>query len=187
MPRPAIPPWIAFVLARRKPTPTFTYGHARVEDLAGLAVVAVILFSALVAGYQAIDRFIHPQEISALGRVAVAGVLGFIGNEAVAVFRIRVGREMNSTALIADGYHARNWATLVSVLPLGIVFGAIHALIPGHGKSVLASYLVGSRLAVWRSRDTRRDACGIGCHPRVARRATRVAYDRQRHRARTGS
>jgi cation diffusion facilitator family transporter len=117
----AIPLWIAFALARRKPTATFTYGYGRVEDLAGLAIVAIILFSALVAGYEAIDRFIHPQTISALGWVAVAGVIGFIGNEAVAVFRIRVGREMNSTALIADGYHART----DGLTSLAVVLGAL--------------------------------------------------------------
>jgi Co/Zn/Cd efflux system component len=70
----AIPLWVAFVLARRKPTKTFTYGLGRVEDLAGLLIVLIILFSALVAGYEAIDRLIHPHPITALGWVAVAGV-----------------------------------------------------------------------------------------------------------------
>jgi cation diffusion facilitator family transporter len=122
----AIPLWIAFVLARRKPTETFTYGYGRVEDLAGLAIVAIILFSALVAGYEAIDRFIRPKEISALGWVAAAGVIGFLGNEAVAVLRIRVGREINSAALIADGYHARtDGLTSLAVVAgaLGVWFG----------------------------------------------------------------
>ncbi|MBJ6127850.1 ABC transporter permease [Microvirga splendida] len=45
---------------------------------------------------------------------------------------------------------SRDWASLVLILPLGIAFGAVHALTPGHGKTVLASYLVGSRLAVLR-------------------------------------
>src|SRR5215218_3274492 len=45
----------------------------------------------------------------------------------------------------------RNWATLAAMLPLGVVFGAIHALTPGHGKAVLASYLVGSRLDALRA------------------------------------
>src|SRR3954464_4681602 len=44
----------------------------------------------------------------------------------------------------------RTWAGLAAVLPLGIVFGAAHALTPGHGKTVLATYLAGSRLAVIR-------------------------------------
>ncbi len=103
----AIPLWVAFRLARRKPTATFTYGLGRVEDLAGVAVVLIIFLSAVVAGYEAIDRLVHPQAIQQLGWLAVAGLAGFLGNEAVAIFRIRVGRQINSAALIADGYHAR--------------------------------------------------------------------------------
>ncbi len=103
----AIPLWIAFRLARRKPTATFPYGLGRVEDMAGVIIVGIILLSAIVAGYQAIDRLLHPQVITHLGLLAAAGLIGFLGNEAVAIFRIRVGREINSAALIADGYHAR--------------------------------------------------------------------------------
>jgi cation diffusion facilitator family transporter len=116
----AIPLWIAFIFARRKPSARFTYGLGRVEDLAGVAIVGIILFSAIVAGYQAIDRLINPQAISFLGWVAAAGVIGFIGNEAVAVFRIRVGREINSAALIADGYHAR----VDGLTSIAVVLGA---------------------------------------------------------------
>ncbi|MBN9075127.1 MAG: cation transporter [Rhizobiales bacterium] len=117
----AIPLWIAFILARRKPTKTFTYGLGRVEDLAGIIIVLIILFSAIVAGYEAIDRLINPQAISYLGWLAAAGILGFLGNEAVAVFRIRVGREINSAALVADGYHART----DGLTSLAVVAGAI--------------------------------------------------------------
>ncbi len=103
----AVPLWIAFRLARRKPSPTFTYGYGRVEDFAGVIIVMIILFSAIVAGYEAIHRLINPQPITNLLWVTIAGIAGFIGTESVAVFRIRVGREINSAALIADGYHAR--------------------------------------------------------------------------------
>lgn len=103
----AIPLWIAFRLARRKPTARFTYGLGRAEDLAGVAIVLIILVSAVVAGYEAIDRLIHPQVIQHLGWLTFAGLAGFVGNEAVAIFRIRVGRQIDSAALIADGYHAR--------------------------------------------------------------------------------
>lgn len=117
----AIPLWVAFVLARRKPTATFTYGYGRVEDFAGILIVLIILFSALVAGYEAIHRLITPRPITALGWVAVAGIIGFLGNEAVAIFRIRVGKEINSAALIADGYHART----DGLTSLAVVLGAI--------------------------------------------------------------
>jgi cation diffusion facilitator family transporter len=116
----AIPLWIAFVLVRRKPTATFNNGLGRVEDLAGMLVVLIILFSAIVAGYEAISRLIHPQPITQLTAVAIAGVIGFVGYEAVAVFRIRVGRDMNSAALIADGYHART----DGLTSLAVVLGA---------------------------------------------------------------
>ncbi|RWP12779.1 MAG: cation transporter [Mesorhizobium sp.] len=116
----AIPLWIAFLLARRKPSPTFTYGLGRVEDLAGIIIVGIILFSAIVAGYQAIDRLIDPRVVTHLGWLAAAGIVGFLGNEAVAVFRIRVGREINSAALIADGYHART----DGLTSLAVVLGA---------------------------------------------------------------
>lgn len=116
----AVPLWIAFLLARRKPSKTFTYGLGRVEDLAGLAIVLIILASALVAGYEAIDRLIHPMVMGAIGWVTAAGIIGFLGNEAVAIFRIRVGRAINSAALIADGYHART----DGLTSLAVVIGA---------------------------------------------------------------
>jgi cation diffusion facilitator family transporter len=116
----AIPLWIAFRLVRRKPSTRFTYGLGRVEDVAGLTIVAIILFSALVALYEATDRLVHPQTITLLWAVAIAGSIGFVGNEAVAIFRIRVGREIESAALIADGYHART----DGLTSLAVVLGA---------------------------------------------------------------
>jgi len=116
----ALPLWIAFMLARRKPTRAFPYGYGRVEDIAGVLIVLIILISAIVAGYEAIDRLIQPQPITQLLWVAIAGIVGFIGNEVVAVYRIRVGREINSAALIADGYHART----DGLTSLAVVIGA---------------------------------------------------------------
>jgi cation diffusion facilitator family transporter len=117
----AIPLWFAFMLAKRKPSQTFTYGLGRAEDLAGILIVAIILFSAIVAGYEAISRLFNPKPVTQLGWLAAAGVIGFLGNEIVAVFRIRVGREMNSAALIADGYHART----DGLTSLAVVLGAV--------------------------------------------------------------
>src|SRR4029453_2342923 len=72
----AIPLGIAFLFARKRPTKRFTFGYGRVEDLAGVIIVLIILFSAIVAGYESIDRFFHPQEISHLGAVAAASIIG---------------------------------------------------------------------------------------------------------------
>lgn len=117
----AIPLWVAFVLARRKPTKTFNYGLGRVEDLAGIIIVLIILGSAIFAGYEAINRLLNPQPVTQLGWLVAAGIVGFLGNEAVAVLRIRVGRRINSAALIADGYHART----DGLTSLAVVAGAV--------------------------------------------------------------
>ncbi len=103
----AIPLWVAFRLAQRKPTKRFGYGLVRVEDMAGILIVLIILFSAIVAAYSSINRIIHPAPITNLIAVMVASIIGFAGNEAVAFFRIKTGKEINSAALVADGYHAK--------------------------------------------------------------------------------
>jgi cation diffusion facilitator family transporter len=103
----AVPLWIAFAVSRRSATRRYTYGLGRAEDLAGLFVVAVIAVSAALTVIQAVRRLIEPTELSHLGWVAAAGVVGFVGNELVALYRIRVGSRIGSAALRADGMHAR--------------------------------------------------------------------------------
>lgn len=103
----AVPLWVAFVLSRRSATRTYTYGFGRVEDLAGLFIVAMVALSAVVAGVESVIRLFQPQPLSNLGWVLAAGLIGFAGNEIVAIYRIRVGKEIGSAALVADGVHAR--------------------------------------------------------------------------------
>jgi cation diffusion facilitator family transporter len=116
----AVPLWIAIVVGRRAATRRYTYGYGRAEDLAGLFVVAMIALSAFVAGFEAVRRLLDPQPVSNLGWVAVAGVVGFAGNELVALYRIRVGRRIGSAALVADGLHART----DGLTSLAVVLGA---------------------------------------------------------------
>lgn len=103
----AIPLGLAFWLSRRARNTRYTYGYGRAEDIAGVIIVLMIAFSAGQAIYQSIRRFIEPEPINNVGWVAAAAVIGFLGNELVALFRIKVGKEINSAALVADGYHAR--------------------------------------------------------------------------------
>ncbi len=103
----AVPLGIAFVLGRRAATRRFTYGYGRAEDLAGIVIVLTITASAAFAAWTAIDRLLDPQPVRHVPVVAAAAVIGFLGNEWVARHRIRVGREIGSAALVADGLHAR--------------------------------------------------------------------------------
>lgn len=103
----ALPLWIAFRLGQRPPTRRFTYGFGRVEDLAGASIVFMILASAIAAGNESLRRLTDPQPVQHVWAVALAGLIGFAGNELVAWYRIRVGKQIGSAALVADGYHAR--------------------------------------------------------------------------------
>lgn len=116
----ALPLWIAFRLARRRPSPRFPYGYGRAEDLAGLLIVGVVFASALLAVREAAVRLAAPVPVTRLGTVALASLLGFSGNEAAARYRIRVGRQIGSAALVADGMHARADA----LTSLGVLAGA---------------------------------------------------------------
>jgi cation diffusion facilitator family transporter len=103
----AIPLWIAFVIGRRAASRRYTYGYGRIEDLAGLFIVAMIALSAVVAGWESIRRLLDPHPPTQLGWLLAAGLIGCAGNELVAAYRIHVGRRIGSAALVADGVHAR--------------------------------------------------------------------------------
>ena len=117
----SVPLWIAFVLGRRLPDRRFTHGYGRAEDLAGLFVVVMIALSAVVAAYESVHRFFEPQPLQNLGWVLAAGVIGFVGNELVAGYRIRTGRRIGSAALVADGIHARTDGFTSLAVVVGVV------------------------------------------------------------------
>jgi cation diffusion facilitator family transporter len=103
----SIPLLMAFYLARRAATRRYTYGFARAEDIAGIFIVLSIAFSAGVIFWESFQKLLNPEPLTNLGWVAAAAVIGFMGNEAVALLQIRVGRRIGSAALVADGLHAR--------------------------------------------------------------------------------
>src|SRR5215204_5306032 len=161
----AVPLWLAFALTRWGTSRRFPFGYGRVEDLAGVIIVLIILFSAVVAGYKAIERLFNPEPIGLLWAVAVAALIGFIGNEAVAVFRIRVGREIGSAALVADGYHARTagWTSLAVLLGAGGVWLGYPLADPLVGLIIAAAILV----IVWQSGKTIFTRLLDGVEPKV--------------------
>ena len=117
----ALPLWFAFALSARAASRRYTYGYGRSEDLAGIFIVLMITISAVVAGWESVDRLLNPRELESVWMVAIAGAVGFVGNELVAKYRITVGRRIGSAALVADGLHART----DGFTSLAVVFGAL--------------------------------------------------------------
>ena len=151
----SLPLWIAFALSRKAANRSYTYGYGRAEDLAGVAIVGVIFFSACVAGYESISKLINGSQVSHLGWVAAAAFVGFLGNEIVARFRIRVGKRIGSAALIADGEHARvdgftSLAVLVGAGGVALGYPILDPMV-GLGITVAILFIVkDSARAIWR-------------------------------------
>ncbi len=103
----ALPLGVAFFISHWRPSRRFSYGYGRGEDLAGLGIVTMVLLSALLTGYESIERFMHPHTPEHLEALVIAAFVGCMGNAWVASFRIRIGEEIGSAALVADGHHAR--------------------------------------------------------------------------------
>jgi cation diffusion facilitator family transporter len=140
----AVPLAVAFTVGRRAASDRYTYGYGRAEDLAGIVVVLLIAASAAGAAYQAVDRLLHPRPVGALWLVAVAGLVGFLGNEAVARYRITVGRRIGSAALVADGLHARTdgFTSLAVLIGAGGVALGWPAADPAVGLLITVAILV---------------------------------------------
>ena len=117
----AVPLALAFRMGSRPPTRRYTYGFGRAEDLAGISIVGFMAASTAVAAYESVHRLLHPSAIHGTPWVAVAGLVGFAGNELVALYRVRVGRRIGSAALVADGLHART----DGLTSLAVVVGAV--------------------------------------------------------------
>lgn len=124
-----IPLIIALRLARRAPSKSFTFGLRRAEDLVGLFIGLVIAASAGMIFVDVIDAMRHPRDMTNIGWVLAAAIIGALGNELVAQYRIRAGRKVGSAALIAEGQHARADA----LTSLAVVIGAVGAMF-GHGR-----------------------------------------------------
>lgn len=142
----SIPLWLAFTLARRSRDRQYTYGFGRAEDLAGAVIVTMIFLSAVQVFYQSVEKIIRPQPITHLEWVALAALIGCIGNEAVAIFRMRIGRQIGSAALVADGAHScvdgfTSLSVLVGVLGVWMGFPLADPLI-GFGMGLVILLIV---------------------------------------------
>lgn len=99
--------WVAFRASRRAADRRYTFGYHRFEDLAGVGIVAIIALTAAAAAYESYQAILRPRPVGHLGLSMAAAVVGIIGNEAVAQYKIRTGRKIHSVALEADGIHSR--------------------------------------------------------------------------------
>lgn len=140
----AVPLAVAFRLGRRPANRRYTYGYGRAEDLAGIAIVVFIAASCALAAFEAVRRLRDPADVRYLGAVAAAALVGFAGNELVARYRIGVGRQIGSAALVADGLHARSdgFASLAVLIGVAGVALGLPLADPLVGLAITGAILV---------------------------------------------
>lgn len=135
---------IAFILSRRAATRRFPYGYHRVEDLAGLVVLAFIVGSAVASGVTSVEHLIHrPHLTNTLLAIVVSGI-GFLGNEAAAEYKIRAGARLRSMALVADGRHSR----IDGLASLGALAGVVGAALGAPVLDPVAGLIITVIIAV---------------------------------------
>lgn len=99
------------------------------EKYAGYFVVLTLTFSGIVTALEATNRFMHPQPVTHVLTLVLAGLIGFVGNEIAAVIRLRAGKHLHSPALIADGHHARADGFVSLAVVASAVFVALNLAI----------------------------------------------------------
>ncbi|MGO0576027.1 cation diffusion facilitator family transporter [Ornithinimicrobium panacihumi] len=139
-----IPLIMAFRLAGRAATERYSYGFRRAEDIVGLLIAGVIALSAGLIIWESLKALTQERELTHLGWVFAAGLVGFVGNELVAVYRIRAGRRIGSAALVAEGNHAR----ADGLTSLAVVVGAVAAWL-GHPEWDAVIGLVIAAMILW--------------------------------------
>ena len=184
---------VAFTIARRPSSDAYPFGWRRAEDLGGLVIVLAIAVSAGLAGWESIRALLGEHNITNTGWAFAAALAGIIGNEAVAVYKIRVGKEVDSPALVADGQHARTdglasagaaigiagaWIGLPVLDPLAglAITGAIVWILIDVGRPVLRRLLDAIEPdVIARMQEVAAAVDGVeGVHDLKARRAGRI-------------
>jgi cation diffusion facilitator family transporter len=147
--------WLAFLASRRAADRRYTFGYERFEDLAGVGIVLIIAATAVAAGYESYRALLRPRPVGHLGLSMAAAVVGILGNEAVAQYKVRVGRRIGSVALEADGIHSR----IDGFVSAGALVGLVGVAL-GFPKADPIAALAITAVIVWVTAGTARGVIG---------------------------
>lgn len=100
------------------------YGHGKIEFLSSGFEGALIISAGLFTIYQAILSFYAPKELTNLGWGLVLVAFATVANAAIGWILLRVGRQTDSMALIADGRHllTDSLSSVIVLIGVGLVW-----------------------------------------------------------------
>lgn len=113
---------LGFKLAEKPADRKHPYGHARIEYIAGLTVAVMILFIGLELGKSSVQKFINPEPIEFSFTAVWVLCASILVKLFMMLFNLKMGRKINSNALLATAADSRNDVmTTSAVLAASIV------------------------------------------------------------------
>ncbi|WP_237725118.1 cation diffusion facilitator family transporter [Deinococcus alpinitundrae] len=121
----------ALRVASRPADAVHPYGHQKAEYFSAMLEGALIVAASLAIVYSAVQALLHPKPLEALGLGMVVSSVATLLNWGYGQYLLKIGKRLQSPALIADGKHLlSDVITSIGVLVgVGLVkFTGLHAL-----------------------------------------------------------
>ncbi|MCA9090384.1 MAG: cation transporter [Planctomycetaceae bacterium] len=111
---------LALRVAQRPADAEHPYGHTRAEGIAASNVAVLIIISAMVVGWEAIQRLSHPHAVPPMWTLWLAGA-NIVIKEGLYRYKIKVGKRTGSGAMIANAWDHRSDALCALAVLLGLL------------------------------------------------------------------
>ncbi len=124
---------LAAVKAAGKPADDeHPFGHGKIENISGTIEALLIFVAGSWIVYEAVHKLLRPQPIEGAGLGVVIMLVSVAANYFVSRRLFQVGRETDSIALQADGWHLRTDVWTSAGVMAGLLLMAVgHRLWPG--------------------------------------------------------
>lgn len=162
---------LGFKLAEKPADRKHPYGHARIEYIAGLTVAVMILFIGLELGKSSVEKFIDPEPIEFSFTAVWVLCASILVKLFMMLFNLKMGRRINSNALLATAADSRNDVmTTSAVLAASIVEHFYDVRIDGVMGIAVSLFILYSGIKL--AGETMSPLLGEGANPELQKQIT---------------
>ena len=162
---------LGFKLAEKPADRKHPYGHARIEYIAGLTVAVMILFIGLELGKSSVEKLIDPEPIEFSFTAVWVLCASILVKLFMMLFNLKMGRRINSNALLATAADSRNDVmTTSAVLAASIVEHLYDVRIDGVMGIAVSLFILYSGVKL--AGETMSPLLGEGANPELQKQIT---------------
>lgn len=162
---------LGFKLAEKPADRKHPYGHARIEYIAGLTVAVMILFIGLELGKSSVEKLINPEPIEFSFTAVWVLFASILVKLFMMLFNLKMGRRINSNALLATAADSRNDViTTSAVLAASIVEHFYDVRIDGVMGIAVSLFILYSGIKL--AGETMSPLLGEGANPELQKQIT---------------